>query len=132
MRIGTSGGQMGVKPFSQAHIQVIQCVFAAAGIEGVAVGQEGRAAQLLDHVRHRLGVVGPQEGQVAQLAKMHFDGGKLIFKINVSDARPAHQLLQLLRQGRPAGMGSEITEINLCLCHVLCLLSIFSDWFSME
>ena len=111
---------------------MIQCVFAGAGIKRIAVGQEGASPQLLDHVRHRLGVIGPQKSQIAQLTKVHLDGGKLIFKINVSDARPAHQLLQLLRQGRPAGMSPEITEINLCLCHVLCLLSIFSDWFSME
>ena len=95
---------------------MLQRVFSGAGIEGVAVGQEGLAPQLLHQIRHRLGIVGPQKGQIAQLSKVHFDGGKFILEVDLTDAGPAEQFLQFLRDGHPAGVGAEIAEINFA-CH---------------
>ena len=61
--------------------QVFQRVFAAAGVQGIAVGQKGHTTLLLAQVCHHLGVVGPQKGQVAQLTKVHFDGYELALHV---------------------------------------------------
>ena len=81
-----AGGEGGEAVFI-GGVQVVQGVFPAAHVQGVAVGEEGLAAQLLHQVGHHLGVVGPQEGQVARLAKVDFNGGVLVGKIDVANAR---------------------------------------------
>ena len=58
---GTAAGDV-VEPVLCRCQQVLQGVLPATRIEGVAVGEEGLAAQLLHHVHHRSGVVGTQEG----------------------------------------------------------------------
>ena len=78
--------------------QVFQRVLAAAGVQGVAVGQKGHTTLLLAQVCHHLGVVRPQKGQVAQLPEMHFDGHELAVHVNVLDAGGDAQTAQLFRQ----------------------------------
>ena len=93
-------------------VEVLDGVLAAAGVQRIAVRQEGHAAQLADHVGHGLDVVGAQVGAVAQLPKVHLDGYELALKIDPLNARRAYQLLQLLAKA-DADAGPEIGEENL-------------------
>ena len=95
-------------------VQVLQGVLPPAGVEGVAVGEEGDAPQLLHHVGHRLGVVGPQERQVPRLAEVHLDGHQLVVKIDLPDARPADELFQLVQQAH-ARTAPEVGVVDLRL-----------------
>ncbi len=81
----TAGGD-GVEAVEVGAVQVLEGVLPAAGVEGVAVGQEGETAPLLAQLGHRPGVVGTEEGQVAQLAEVHFDGDKLAVHVDVLDS----------------------------------------------
>ena len=65
---------------------MLEGVLAASGVEGVAVGQEGLASQLRDHVHHRPGVVGAQESHVAELPEVHLDGYELAVHVDASDS----------------------------------------------
>ena len=98
-------------------VHMLQRVLAAAGIERVAIRQEGQAALLLTEIRNHLCVIGAQEGQIAQLAKVHLDGDKLALQIHILDARRNAQLAKLIRQTR-ADRTAEIREINRCFFHV--------------
>ncbi len=98
-------------------LQVLQGVFPAAGVHGVAVGEEGLAPQLLDHVHHSPGVVGPQVADVAQLAEVQFDGHKFALQFQVLYARLFNQLFQLGGQAVAVSLGVEIGKINLCFLH---------------
>ena len=109
-------------------VQVLQGVFPAAGIEGVAVGEEGDAPQALHHIGHHLGVIGPQECQVSRLTEMHLDGHQLTLKVDLPDARRAHQLLQLVQQADPRP-APEVRHVNLGpLSHISVCLPF---WFKL-
>ena len=90
-----AAGGDGVEAVELRIGQVVNGVGEGTGVEGVAVRQEGHAAQLLHHVGNRLHIVGAEIGTVAQLAEVHFDGDKLVVKINLFNARCADELLQL-------------------------------------
>ena len=107
----------GTKAVLPCTLHVLNGVLAAAGIERVAVGQVGLAAQLLDDVRHRTRIVRAQEAEVAQLAEVHLDRHKLAFHIDLADARLADELLELIGQAVPVGDRAEICKVNLCLFH---------------
>ena len=98
-------------------VKVLQGILAAARIQGVAVGQEGLAAQLLDHIGHSLGVVGTQETQVAQLAEVHLDGNELAVHIDLVNAGLLHQPLELGGQTLPQS-GAEVGKIDFRFPHV--------------
>ncbi len=98
-------------------LQMLQSVLPAAGVHGVAVGEEGLASQLLDHVHYRPGVVGPQVADVAQLAEVHFDSHKFTVQVQILNPRPFHQLFQLGGKAVAEGLGVEVGEINLCFFH---------------
>ena len=94
---------------------MIQRILASADIQGVAVGEEGLAAQLLHEICHRLGPVGPQEGQIARFTKVHFDGHELPVEIDLAHPGGFHEagqlLLEILVEIRP-----QICPINF-RCH---------------
>ena len=100
---------------------MFESVFAAAGIERVAVGEEGQAAPLFAEVGNDFGVIGAQEGEVAQFAEMHLDGDELalhVYGLDAGgDAEPA-QLIQLAGTHRAA----EVGKVNDGSFHVLLLL----------
>ena len=105
-------------------VHMLQGVLAPAHIERVAVGEEGQAAQALDHVGHYLGIIGTQEGQVARLPKMELDGHYLLLKINGVDPGGTNKALQLLEQIIP-GLRPQIGKIDLCLFHIYFSLPCF-------
>ena len=76
---------------------MVERIFPAAHIEGVAVGQKYLPAQFLDSAYNGLGIIRPQKSQVAQLAEMDFDRHILVRKINVSHARRQNEAFQLGR-----------------------------------
>ena len=98
-------------------LQVLQRILAAAGIHGVAVGQEGVSALFLHQIRHRAGIVRAQEAQVAQLAEVHLDGHELAVHVNLADPGLLHQLLQLAHQAAAAHCDAKIRKINLRILH---------------
>ena len=87
-------------------------IFAAADIEGVAVGQEGDAAGLPDDIGHDARIVGAQVGQIAQLAEMELDGGQLALERHVVQPGPAEHLFKALQNGGPQA-DVKIGKINL-------------------
>ena len=111
-----AAGGLGGEAVFHSGVHVLQRVLAAAHIQGVAVGQKRPAAQLLDHIGHGLGVVGPQVSQVARLTKVDLDGNELALHIDLTDTRGADQLLQLIQQVH-AGLCPQVGEIDLCLFH---------------
>ncbi len=96
-------------------IDVLERVFAAAHIERVAVGEEGLAAQLLHHVGDGAGVVWAQKAQVAQLAKVHLDGDKLVLEVDLLNAGAANEALEFVELAL-ASMRAQVGEVHLCRC----------------
>ncbi|MFQ8738500.1 MAG: hypothetical protein ACLSAH_22910 [Bilophila wadsworthia] len=69
------------------------------------------AAQSLHSVGHGLGKVGAQEGKVSRFAEVQLDRRKLIFKINLLNARRAHQFIQFVQQA-DANLAAHVGEID--------------------
>ena len=120
---GTAAGDV-VEPVLRRCQQVLQGVLPATRIEGVAVGEERLAAQLLHHIHHRSGVVGTQESQVARLAKVHFDGDEFSLKVDGIHACLADELLELFGQALFM-VGSKVCKINFG-CHLSTSRFLFS------
>ena len=98
----TAGGH-GPEAVQLGAGEVLQCVLAAARIQGVAVGQEGHTALLLAQVGDYLSIVGAQIGQIAQLAEMHLDGDELALHVDVLDACRDAQAAQLIGEAGTHG-----------------------------
>ena len=124
---GTVDGQ-GRKAVLPGALEVLQSIFAAAGIERVAVGQKGLAAQLLHNIHNGAGIVGAQIADVAQLAKVYFDGDELAVQIEIGNAGSPDQLLQLGRQAVAKGFRAKIRKINLGLFHGAFLSSMIKSY----
>ena len=75
---------------------MVQGVFAPAHIQGVAVSEEGHPAPGFYHLRHGLGEVGPQVGEVPGFAEVDFNGDEFLFHIDFADAGGVHELFQLI------------------------------------
>ncbi len=95
---------------------MVQRIAAHAGIQGVAVGQEGARAHVLKRVYHDLGIVGAQECQVARLAKMNFNGGELAIQRHAGHAGCFDEMAQLLKNAL-VGLDAEVGKINLGFFH---------------
>ncbi len=102
----------GIKAVHIGNIHMFQSVFAAAGIKRIAIRQERQTALLLDQIRYHLGILRPQKSQIPHLAKMHLDGHKLAFHIDILDACGNAQTAQFFQ---PAGshLRAEAGKINL-------------------
>ena len=111
-----AAGGIGGKTVDVGRFHVIQRVFAAADIQGVAVRQEGLAALTFYQIRHGFGPVGAEIGHVARLAEIHFDGHILAVHVDVAETGSHHQPGQLLLQVFPPTGAAEICEINF-RCH---------------
>lgn len=111
----TAGGH-GPEAVQLGTGEVLQCVLAAARIQGVAVGQKRQTALLLAQVGHHLGVVGAQECQIAQLAEMHLDGNEFAIHINILDPGGDAHAAQLVQQAGAHGT-AEIRIIDLGCFH---------------
>ena len=111
-----AAGGIGGKTVDVGRFHVIQRVFAAADIQGVAVRQEGLAALTFYQIRHGFGPVGAEIGHVARLAEMHFDGHIFAVHVDVAETGSHHQPGQLLLQVFPPAGAAEICEINF-RCH---------------
>ena len=111
-----AAGAEGVVAVLVGDVQVVQRVLARADVERGAVGRERLAAQRLDEVRDRAGVVRPQEGEVALLAEVHLDGGELVLEVDLLDARGAAQANQLVAEVLVAD-GAHGGKVDLRFCH---------------
>ena len=111
-----AAGGIGGKTVDVGRFHVIQRVFAAADIQGVAVRQEGLAALTFYQIRHGFGPVGAEIGHVARLAEMHFDGHIFAVHVDVAESGGHHQAGQLLGQVFTPTGAAEICEINF-RCH---------------
>ena len=96
-------------------VDMLERVLAAAHVQRVAVGEEGHAAQLLNHVGNGAGIVGAQEGEVAQLAKVNLDGNKLVLEVDLLDARATDETLELVELAL-APMRAQVGVIDLGGC----------------
>ena len=65
---------------------MLQRIFAAAGIKGVAIRQKRNATLCLTQICHCLCIVRTQKCQISKLAEVHFYRDKLAVHINVFDA----------------------------------------------
>ena len=93
-----AAGGKGRKTVGVGRVDVVQRVLAPAHIQRVAVGQEGLAAQFLDHLGHHRRVVGAQEGQVARLAEMDLDGGEFVGEVDLADPGGLDETFEFLGQ----------------------------------
>ena len=109
------GGQWGKAVFLRSF-DMLQRVLAPADVQGIAVGQKGKPALLLYHIGDRLGVVGPQEAQVARFAEVQLDGDEFLFHIDGADPRRTDQALQLLGQVS-AIVGAQVGKIHFGRIH---------------
>ena len=91
---------------------MLKRVFAAAHVERVAVREEGLAAQLLDHVYHGARVIGTQEGQVAQLAKVDLDCNELVLEVDLLYAGALDEALELVQLAL-AAVRTQVGEVDL-------------------
>ena len=91
-----AAGRVGREPVPVRAADVFEGVLATAHIQGVAIRQEGFAAQPLHHVRDDARVVGAQEGQVSQLAEVNLDGDELVLEIDLLDASAFDEAAQLV------------------------------------
>ena len=110
-----AAGGIGGEAVEVSGLDVIQGILPGADIHGVAVRQEGLAAQLLHKIHHHPGIAGAQMGHVAQLTKVNLDGNVLVLEIDLIHSGGHNQPGQLLGQ-RLGSAGAEIGEINLG-CH---------------
>ena len=107
-----AAGGVGGKSVHIGRLNVIQGVFPPADIQGVAVRQEGLAALVLHQIRHHLGPVGPQVGQVPRLTEVQLDGHVFVLQIHVPEPGGHHQPGQFLGQVLPVAGAAEISEID--------------------
>ncbi|MPN18084.1 hypothetical protein SDC9_165442 [bioreactor metagenome] len=91
---------------------MLQRVLAAAGVQRVAVGQEGCSPQLLHHVGHYLGIVRTQIRQIPRLAEVHLDGHQLVLEVDVVHSGLSDEPPELTRQIKP-GRSVKVVEIDL-------------------
>ena len=106
-----AAGGIGGKAVEVGSFQMVQGIFPGTDVHGIAVGEEGLAAQILDNIHQNPGIAGTQVGHIAQLAKVNLNGDKLVFKIDLVDTGGENQTGQLLGQ-RLGSTGAEICKIN--------------------
>ena len=109
-----------VEPVLKGCTQMLQGILSSAHVQRVAVCKEGAPSQLFDDIRHSLGIVGTQVGQIARLAKMDLDGRHFLLEINVPDARLSDKFLELSGKVR-SGKSPKVREIHFCFFHVFLL-----------
>lgn len=97
-----ASGLEGVKAVFIRRIHMIQRIFAAAYIQGVAVGQESFPAAFFYHIDNDLGIVRAQIRQVARFTEVDFDGSKFVLKIDVVETGTLDQASQLFGRLRPS------------------------------
>ena len=112
-----TAGRVGRKSVEISGLDMFESVFPGADIEGIAVGEEGAAAALLDLVRDGAGEVGAQEREVARLAEVNFNRGETILKIDRIDSGPFDQCGEFLLEVLPFRTNPHIGEIYFCFFH---------------
>ena len=90
---------------------MIQSIFSAARIQGVAVGQKRHAALFLTEICYRFCVVWTKEGEVSKFTEMHFDRDEFSVHVNIFDSCSNAELLQLV-QLAGSNRTPEIGKIN--------------------
>ena len=113
-----AAGGNGVVAIESRAVQMVQGVFPAPGIQGIAVRQEGFAPPFLHQVRHGLYILGPDGGQIAQFPEMHLDGGELPLEVDVSHMGRLTEPLEFV-QCAGAHRAAKIRKIHFCLFHGL-------------
>ena len=107
-----AAGGIGGEAVDIRGFQMIQRIFAAADIQGVAVGQEGLAPLAFHQIGHGFGPVGPEVSHIARLSEVHFDGYIFAVHVNVTKTGGHHQTGQLLGKVLPPCGAAEICKIN--------------------
>ena len=111
-----AAGLQGAEAVFEGGGQMIQRIAAHAGIQGIAVSQEGTRTHILERVHHDLGIVGTQKGQVARLAKVNLDGGELAVQRHAGHSGRFNKMPQLLKNVS-VWFCAEISKINLGFFH---------------
>ena len=88
-------------------------IFPAARIQGIAVGQKRLSAAFLYQVRHGLGIIGPEIAHISQLAEMHLDCYKFSFHIDLVHPCRLQKALQLFHRAF-VHLTTKICKIYLC------------------
>ena len=94
-------------------VEVVEGILAAAHVEGVAVGEEGLAAELADEVDDDLDVIGAQVGRATRLAEVQLDRHELVVEVDGLDAGLAAEAIEL-DEGALPSVGAEVGEVDLC------------------
>ena len=107
----------GRKTVLPCAFQMLQGIFAATGIHGVAVGQERLTAEIFDCINNSPCIVGAQITDVSKLTKVQFDGNKAALHINMANACFFDHFLQLGGQAIAKSLGAKICKVHLCFFH---------------
>ena len=106
---------------------MVQRVFAAADIQGVAVRQEGLAALTFYQIRHGFGPVGAEIGHVARLTEVELDGDEFVLEVDLLKAGGLHEAAQLFERADLVRV--QIGKIYFCRFHRKHLRSLISFSF---
>jgi hypothetical protein len=112
---GATDGK-GSKTVFPSAFEVLQRIFSAAGVHGVAVCEEWLAAKLLYNVDNCARVVGSQVAYIAKLAEMELDGNELAFQVEVGYPCCFHKSFKLCGQAL-AELCAKISKIYFCFFH---------------
>ncbi len=78
-------------------VQMIEGVLSSSDIQRVAVGKEGSAPQLLDHLNYGRCIVRPEKCKISRLSEVHLHGGELVGKIDGFNACLLDQPLEFVQ-----------------------------------
>ena len=74
-------------------VDMFKRFFTTTNIQSVAIGKEGLATQFFNHINYCFSKIRTQVRNVTGFAKMNFNSGKLLFKIDIANASLFNQLL---------------------------------------
>ena len=96
---------------------MLQGIFAAARVHGIAVCKEWLSAQLFNQIYYSAGVIGAQIADVTQFSEMQLDSDKFAVHVNGADSGFAQQLLQLGGKSVSESSSAEISKIHFRSFH---------------
>ena len=102
---------------------MIQSIFSAAYIKGVAVGKEWFSAKLFYNVCYCFCVIGTEKCKISRFSEVDFNGSIFSFKINVVNTGSFNETFQFIKKSI-VKTGTQICVVNFRFFHKSDLLSI--------
>ena len=101
----------GIESIQICAVKVLQGIFSAARVQGIAVGKKWKTTLLFTEIGNHFRIIRTKKRHVSQFAKMHFDCDEFALHINVFDASSNTELFQLVKLTR-SYRTSKVGKIN--------------------